>query len=269
MFVVGKVRGWCRRCGYVWFPDIDDPQWRPDPVQMQQWQEERERHYQQQIMTAERALKLLEQERRWLEWHTSMDDHARIMWEEAGIPRDWQDYWQLGYVSDRVFEHGGELFSRPSMTIPKFDFGWRVRNIDFRLIDPPKGVGRYRPVADLPQVAYITTPDEKGLRDEVYVCEGSKKAMVVSIRTGGDAKQVIGLPSCSSWGGMEEKLKSCGRVWILPDPDALNWAYKLGKAIGKGARIVELPQKPDDAILKYGMTPDVFKQQLRQAVKAA
>lgn len=269
MFTVGKVRAWCRKCGGLWFPDMVDPSFRPDPELMKVWQEEREQHYRVQKEMAERALRMLENEKTWLEWHEGMDERARKMWEDVGVPREWQDFWKLGYTDNKQFEHCGEIFTRPSMTIPKFDFGWHVRNIDFRLIDPPSGVGKYRPVPNLPATVFISTPNEKDLRDEVFVVEGSKKAMILSIYTDNDGmRQTIGIPSCTSWAGFEDRLKECGRVWLIGDPDATDWFMKLGRAIGDCARVVELSCKPDDAILKYGLTPNLFKQALRQAIKA-
>jgi hypothetical protein len=251
----------------VLFPDSNDPKFVPDPQLMHQWQEERERTYQQQKETAERALSLLEKERKWLRWHDEMDESARERWNQAGIPNDWQDFWKLGYTQEKQFEYDGVLLARPSLTIPKFDFGWHVRNVDFRLIDPPPGMGKYRPVANIPPAAYISTPNEKCFRDEVFVVEGSKKAMVVSIHTGGDLKQVVGVPSCTSWAGVDKDLNQCGRVWIMMDPDATAWAHKMGKEIGKNARIVEMPHKPDDAILLYGLNSSGLNNLLRQAVK--
>lgn len=267
IFTTGKPRCWCRRCGVVIFPDMIDERLKPDYNQIRIWNEERERQYKQQKEQAEHALELLEKERKWLEWHDQMSEKARNMWENAGIPRDWQDYWKLGYVDSRTFYINDEPFTRPAATIPKFGFGWHVRNIDFRIENPPDNVGKYRPLANVPAAVYITTPDEKTWRDEVYVCEGSKKAMVVSMRTGQDLKQVVGIPSCNSWAGVDQELKQCGRVWVIMDPDATEWAIKLAKEIGKNARIVELPHKADDAIMMYGMTPTLFRQQLRQATK--
>lgn len=267
MFVVGKYRGWCRKCGYIWFPDMADPNFKPDPVLLAQWQAERERQYTVQKEIAERALEVLDREKRWLEWHEHLTDDTRRMWERAGIPRDWQDFWKLGFTEDKRFEVDGQNVTLPSLTIPKFDFGWKCKNIDFRLINPPSGFGRYRPLANLPPVAYNTTPHLSGYGDEVYVVEGSKKAMVVSIRTGGELKQAIGLPSCCSWAGMDTLLRDCGRVWIIFDPDATKWAHKFAQSIGKGARIVELPCKPDDAILYYGMNEKAFQQSLHQATR--
>lgn len=267
MFVVGKPRAWCRRCGIVLFPDMLDKGWKPDPQVMRQWQEERERAAMEARRKAEHQLALLEQERVWVAYHDAMDAAARERWTEAGVPESWQDFWQLGYARERRFEHEGEFFTRAALSIPKFDFGWQPKNIDFRLIDPPEGAGKYRPLANIPPAAYITTPHERCFRDEVFVVEGSKKAMVTALYTGKHLKQVIGLPSCTSWAGMEKKLSACGRVWVIFDPDATDWAMRFAREVGANARVVELAHKPDDAITKYGMTPNMFEQCLRQAVK--
>ena len=263
----GRPRLWCRKCGVVIFPDSEDHSFKPDYEQMRQWNADREAFYRKQKYQAEHALQLLEKEREWLKWHEQMSAAHKQWWLSRGVPEDWQAFWKLGYLDQRTFANADEFFTRPAATIPKFDFGWQVRNIDFRIQDPPKNVGKYRPLANLPAAYYVTTPQEEGLRDEVFAVEGSIKAMIVSMRTGQEQRQVIGLPSCNSWAGAEQALKDCGRVWILFDPDATCWAYKFAKEVGSNARIVELGGKPDDAILRYGMTPANFEFQLRQAVK--
>jgi hypothetical protein len=268
IFLKGKLRAWCRRCGYICFPDSETGHaYRPDPALMRAWQIEREQAAETARMRAQATLDVLSRERKWMDYHNNMDDSARALWKDAGIPVSWQDFWQLGYLSERQFEYGGELLTRAALTIPKFDFGFSLRNIDYRLIDPPAGVGKYRPLQDVPAAAYLSTPNESAWRDEVFVVEGSKKAMVTAIWTGPDLRQVVGLPSCNSWAGMDIALRNCGRVWVILDPDATAWANKFALSVGKNARVVELPHKVDDAILKYGLSPDRFASLLRQARK--
>jgi hypothetical protein len=271
MFTDGRPRGWCRKCGYVWLQGRDDKDFKPDTQLTRRWNEEREHQYRLQKAQAERALDILAKERRWITYHENLEksQSARELWAESGIPVDWQDFWKVGYVPEKTFEHDGVFYTRPALCIPKFDFGWKPTNIDFRLIDPPENVGKYRPLADLPAAAFISTPNETELRDEVFVVEGSKKAMVLSIRTGKDVKQVFGVPGCMSWAGVDERLRDkCGRVWVLFDPDAPHAAYKFARSVGESARVVELPLKPDDAILQARMTKQEFGRFLRQAVRA-
>lgn len=200
----------------------------------------------------------------WEALHERMTQENYAWWEKQGIPPEWADFWRLGYTSEKQFEHDGQAFTRPAYTIPKFDLTWKPTNMDYRLLEPPPGVGKYRPAYGLPAAAFYSRPDKAELDDEIFVVEGSKKAMVVSIKADlSEARQVIGVPSKNSWAGIEERVKDCGRVWIILDPDGQVWAHKLAKVIGKAARVIELPTKPDDAFLQYGMTPALWRDYLR------
>lgn len=251
----------------MWFPHMRDPNWRPDPGMMKRWQDERAAQTAEVKAKAERTLALIEKERRWMSYHDNLDEAARSWWISQGIEPEWQDWWKLGYVAERGFEHNDEVFTRPAFTIPKFDLGWHFTNIDYRIVNPPENVGKYRPIAGLPAAFFLSRPDMKQFSDEVFIVEGSKKAMVLGLRKGLLHNTVIGIPGKSAWAGVEERVKPCGRVWIILDPDAIEWAHKLGRAIGSAARIVELPTKIDDAILHYGLSWPRFQGALRQAVK--
>lgn len=259
----------CRVCGKTGWADQLNPALRQelDPAKLEYLREaERQRH-------AARQAELLQALQRftiseiWEALHTRMDQQNYQWWETQGIPREWADFWQLGFINEKHFEGDGTRFTRPAYTIPKFDLEWQPKNIDYRLLDPPQGVGKYRPEYGLPAAAFFSRPDEQQFPDEVFIVEGSKKAAVVAIHQNParEARQVIGLPSCNSWAGMDERLKECGRVWVIFDPDALAWGEKFARAIGNAARLVELPVKPDDAFVQYGMTPASWKQTLKHA----
>jgi len=198
----------------------------------------------------------------WAELHERMTDTNYRWWESQGIPADWADFWKLGYTAEKRFEHDGDLFTRSAYTIPKFDLTWKPTNIDYRIIDPPPGVGKYRPSPGLPAAAFLSRPDHDKMTDSITIVEGSKKAMVVSIWQGNE-NQVIGIPGCSSWAGVD-KLQA-GRVYIVLDPDARAWALKLARAIGPAARVVVLPVKPDDAFTQHGMSTAEWGRVLRGA----
>ena len=85
--------------------------------------------------------------------------------------------------------------------------------------------------------------------------EGAKKAMVLSVY-GTAAMMTIGLPGARSWAGMVERLQAVGRVYVMLDPDARQPAADLCRAIGKNARLVRVPEKPDDLLMKFGATFD-------------
>ena len=92
-----------------------------------------------------------------------------------------------------------------------------------------------------------------------YICEGSKKAMVATIRGKLGDNQIVGVPSCNSWGGIVEKIKAAklDRVYVILDPGANSWTMSLVKEIGENARAVFLPSKLDDGFLDYGLTSEL------------
>lgn len=174
-------------------------------------------------------------------------------WENQGIPRNWADWWKLGYLPEKTFKHEEAIYTRPAYTIPKFEFGWKPTNMDYRLVDPPPGVGKYRFEQGLNLAVFLSRPDLSDFTDEIMITEGSKKAMVTSLYTFPDKEEnlVIGLPSKAAWCGISERIKSLGRVWIALDPGAEREAFKLAEMIGKAARVLTLPFKIDDGFLHY------------------
>lgn len=199
----------------------------------------------------------------WAECHRRLGDEQRRWWTEQGIPASWQEFYQLGYTPDRAFQGDAGLFHRPAYTIPIFETGWQAVNCQYRIVDPPKGVGKYRQEPGLPAAAFLSRPDLP-MADHMLVVEGAKKAAVLCARLP-KQPQIVGLPGALSWAGMDDRLADCGRVYIMLDPDARAAAVKLARAIGPAARVVELPAKPDDWILQYGATAENFRAALRYA----
>lgn len=205
----------------------------------------------------------------WKALHLRMTDENRAWWEQQGIPREWQDYWRLGYTPDKLFEYDGNIYHSPAYTIPKFEFQWVQVNTDYRLTDYPEGAGKYRMEVNMPAAAFISYPHHQQFTDEVFVVEGSKKAMVTALYTAWNTyRTVIGLPAKKSWAGMDERLRECGRVWVIPDPDAEREGYEFAKSVGDNARVVCLPAKIDDAINSRKLDWRTFESMLRYARKA-
>lgn len=192
----------------------------------------------------------------WQLFVSRMTEENRQWWRSQGIPDIWIDFWRLGYTPDKTFEYQDKLYHSPAYTIPKFDYGWKPTNIDYRLTTYPDGAGKYRPAAELPPAPFVSRPDMEQVTDEVVIVEGSKKAMVCTlygVHNDNGKIHVFGIPSKTSWAGIAAKVNGCGRVWIALDPDATDCAYKLAGAIGKAARVMEMPFKPDDGFLFYGL----------------
>ena len=116
---------------------------------------------------------------------------------------------------------------------------------------------------------FLSRPDLPELAPDgvAIVVEGSKKAAVTCIYLN-DSPQVIGVPSCNSWAGVDKALITRAElVYVVLDPDAQAWAYRKAAIIGKAARIVTLPSKIDDAFTKQGLTEDILRSLFRQARK--
>lgn len=206
----------------------------------------------------------------WEAFNRRMGPENRAWWRAAGIPDDWQNFWKLGFVPEKRFEYEKTIHTSPAYTIPKFGFDWHPANIDYRLVNPPNPNNKYRPAPGLPPAPFITRPDLSGPTDESYILEGSKKSAVFAIASGIPVETTcFGVPSKNSWAGIVDLVKDCGRVWIILDPDAFEWAAKLAKEIGDRARVIRLPFKADDGILQYGMTPERWESAKKWAVKPA
>lgn len=261
-FTDGKPRGWCRNCGGIFWPD-DASSSKITTAEMEQWRQEREAAEQRRRLEAEKALAHLRQEKVWLEYVALMDDKARQWWDNAGVPPDWQEYLQLGYMPNKVYcDRDGEQQMSPAYTIPYFRAGFEFVTMQYRLnsADPSQ---RYRFERGLRTTYYQVLPDEP-MGERALIVEGAKKAMVAHIH-GNTGLTALAVPSKADFGGVAEAVKNCGRVYVLLDPDAEQRAYKLAAQIGPAARVVTLPVKVDDAIIRHGLTAAELAAYLRQA----
>lgn len=193
--------------------------------------------------------------------HAAMGEEDREWWRSQGIPDDWQDFWNLGVISNKTIYNKklDKTLTCKAYSIPKFDLGWKLVNIDYRIYDPPLGWGKYRPEPGIPPAPFLSRPDLERLDNDglAIAMEGSKKAAVACIHL--DGIQIIGLPSCSSWAGMEERLKEAKHVLLVLDPDAEKAASKLLTTIGTGHVIrVTLPTKIDDAFNLGALNKQAF-----------
>jgi hypothetical protein len=230
--------------------------------QRREWAQRNELERQQRALYRTQRLAEFSTSELWEECHNRMTEANRQWWRSQGIPDDWQDWWHFGYIAQRTFRHGDQTFVSPAYTIPIFDLGWAPVNMQYRIETPPEGVGKYRQEFGLPAAAFLSRPDQE-LGGELIVVEGAKKAAVVSLAL--DAMQVVGIPGASSWAGIDERLKGSERVYVILDPDAEAQARKLTVALGKVARLITLPTKPDDAILYHDATGQDFRRLMRQA----
>ena len=150
-----------------------------------------------------------------------------------------------------------------SMTIPKYELGFELMNMDFRMLGAPPEEGKYRPFPGCPVAPFISRPDSSSLSNSngvAFLVEGSKKAMITSMYLNG--AQVVGLPSSNSWANVPERLNDAELIYILLDPDAWSWGQRMMKLIGPRARQVTLPVKIDDGLLSGALTVESLLQAL-------
>lgn len=270
--------GWCRKCGYRWWQgQLDNKPVDPKVIELLE-QQSREAKEKREI---ERNKKLSEfsTAELWNELHARLGIEQREWWRNAGIPDDWQDYLKLGYTPDRPYNTATGLEHSPAYTIPYFGLGFIFKTMQYRLCNPLNPADRYRFESGLGTSYYMTTPSIK-IHDEVIVCEGAKKGMVVKIWGGEQKTTVLAVPSKNDWRGcgIIEALKDCGRVYVVFDPDCYelppdanaNWTpqpIQFAKELGNSARIVECPVKSDDAFVGYGMTKEEWRMLKKQATR--
>ena len=190
--------------------------------------------------------------------HRRLTDDHRKWWAKRGVDNDWQDYLKLGYVQDKAYySQDGQLYHSTAYSIPYFHENFSLKTIQYRLDNPQRPQDRYRFENGLPSNYYMTQPDAP-LQDRVVICEGAIKSIVTRAYGIEDPTiSVMAVPSKSVWCNISEVVKACSIVWVILDPDGTKEAVKLAHKIGKAARIVELPDKVDDALMAGMMHTDL------------
>jgi len=260
---------WCRHgdCGYRGWLDDDKQDWKPDPRLAQKWLEDKA------IREAEQYAKDLA----WREgfkvgyirgWHDAMSERERAWWYQQGITSYQIDHYTLGYIPQKRIRVGDGFTEVAVYTIPIRDpDDWdTIVNIQYRIADPLPGIGKYRQEAGISAAAFFAEP--RGINDSAIIVEGAKKAMVVYDRLDG-AVQVVGLPGNTPGDRIITKIaeQKYKRIWIALDPGCLAKAENIARQIG-GGWVVNLPDKPDDAILRGILTVERLREYARQARQA-
>ena len=210
---------------------------------------------QEKIDKANKAIEELRRARKWIEDHDNMTDTARDKWEMRGIPECWQDYWWLGYRENFSYSHAGNWYTSPSLTIPIFQCkDTEPRQVRHRILSPIDPQDKYRPErAGIEAMPFLCDRDAQlDAFDRVIVVEGEIKAAVTYLTLDRPKWQVVGIPGKQSWSKLADELKDRKDTVIMLDPDAKADAVRMARSIG-GAKVVDLPEKIDDMIIKYGL----------------
>lgn len=263
-FTRGKIVGWCRQCHSLFWPGKH-----PNLEGLETWRKEQEAREEQRKRSAERALEGLRRERFWLRYHEEMGDTGREYWERRGVPRSFQDWWQLGYCQDRSFYLSGQNYITDSATIPIFAPGWKAHNVKHRLIEAPSNHGKYRYELRSQRYSLWHANPELGLSGSVCAVEGEIKAMVVFAKLDDAATNVVGLPGATLSKEMLALFDDVERVTLVMDPDARKQAWAIVKRLGrKRCRVLIPPMKIDDGIIASHMTKRELGALMRTAVPA-
>lgn len=246
-----KIIGWCRSCGYVWFPDRDNPVSKED---FEKWRQEQLAREQQRKREAERAIQLLQSEKIWEAYHGKLNPWAIETIGSWGITKDFADYWQLGLIPDYVVHSASGEYHSPAISIPVWQPGWKVSNVKVRVLNPRSGGDRYRKLYKTGQdQPFVAWPDLKS--DVCFIAEGEKKAMVVA-EWADRGMQVMGVPTKTPSTEMLAKFDSFKKLILCLDPDARKDGslVRMVSALGKfRTNVLTLPGKVDDMISQHGL----------------
>ena len=235
------------------FPEIKDKNWKISPQERAkraaEYAREREESLKREIEKAQLVLKELQEARSWLRYHEQLDDFAKGLYEQRGIPEFFQEFWKFGYSADKLFISDGEEWHTPTLTIPIFEPGWNCINVRHRLLNHKKLNDKYRPDrSGLPAALYVADPDKK-IENKTFLVEGEFKAMTTFVTIDDPGMQVIGIPGKNCKLDLLNKMKNCDPVYICLDPDAKKEAQEIANIIGRSrSRVVNLPGKIDDMI---------------------
>lgn len=234
--------------------------------------ERAQRELEESIQRANEALKGLREANKWIKYHEQLenDDRARVLWSMRGIPDIYQDLFCFGYDNQHVIGTSQGQWITPTLTIPVFELSTRqCLNIRHRLLNPQRPGDKYRPErSGLPTSLWIADPDLV-TPARTLVVEGEIKAAVCYITADDPSLQVVGVPgkSISSDFIAAQVTTTDAPVYICYDPDARNKAQDLAATVGSRARIITLPDKIDDMILKHKLDKAWMRQTFRQATR--
>ena len=241
------------------------------------------RELEEKIREAEKALKELREAQSWTIYHEQITETARQIWAERGVSETWQDIWQLGYVADYPLwrkDDGAwvDWWHSPTIVFPVWGNGWQVNNVKHRLlVEPPTGGKYHTEKRNVPAAPFITDPDRTG--GPLLLLEGEIKSMVAYITLDDPGFQVAGLPGATPDPGMWQAFENYDPIYLCLDPDAYDRSIqkpdnpapveRAVSALGTDrVRMIRLPDKIDDLILRYGLGKDWMRQLLKTAKRA-
>lgn len=253
--------GFCRQCMKTfWLTDLE----KIDPLEkLDRQKRAREREVQELAMIERRITDWQRRADYRAGFHDGMSYAAREWWMGQGITDESIDWYGLGMCKWSWNNNAdGEQRKVTAYTIPIRDpQTWEVVNMQYRLENPPPGVGKYLQSQGLPARSFYARQHTGG---DVLIVEGAKKAIVLDQFTDRTI-QIVGLPGITPSDRLIDELAGYKRKWLLPDPDVLEKPVQRFREHLTDLRVVRLPVKPDDAVLQRGMGKDELRNFMRYA----
>ncbi|RLC98963.1 MAG: hypothetical protein DRI46_10320 [Chloroflexi bacterium] len=267
-----KVRATCRQCHVTFFPDKDQSSSLTEEERLEITEESRKRKELQAMAQATREAEF-DQFQPWKEYMT-MTGQQRSAWKSEGLSFELQDRYQLGYVEQREFWNDGISIRRDALTIPMHSYDSQINNIQFRMLNVPKGWGKYRSLKGFPMSLFFAIPS-KPIGGRVVLVEGAKKAMLIqeALDSVGYYAGVIAIHSKMPSVNVMLQLDDADELIIALDPDAYvpdkngnePAVSRIISAVSTTIRAARFSCKPDDLIHKYGGTADDIVKTLQVA----
>jgi len=271
MFLGDKPHGWCRKCGYMWWPDSKTVRLTPEERE-QRARVAQELAEQRRISISEMRQKFHDA-RSWEPHHLkAFDGEGLKAWAERGIPEAYVAVWELGY----------DLRDGGSLVIPIWSVGRRVLNVKRRMLHPGKNVPRYtQEMAGVPGAVFVANYFLDSLDGvPVLVVEGEIKAMAVTVALARHMRStrpfcVAGLPGRDVSVFELDILRQANPIWIAPDPDVLpgpaaqrvaSLAFLIKELRIPPKRVIELPDKIDDLMNRGHLSAETLIRRLRSSL---
>lgn len=243
-----RGNGFCRQClKTFWLSDLNEL----DPLEkLERARKARENAARETALQAARLSSWQERAAYRQGWHDALSFAAREWWHAQGITDESIDWYGLGVCQyPLVNQRTQEQRDFTAYTIPIHDpETWQIVNTQYRLENPPEGLGKYRQERGLAARSFYAMPHTG---EDCLVVEGAKKAIVLR-QLLGETIQVVGLPGITPAERLIDELLIYKRKYLLPDPDVENATLQRFRDHLPNLRVVRLPVKPDDAVTKYG-----------------
>lgn len=261
----GNSFGLCRKCGYKWTPGKEDAHWTPrERLQFKIKARQLEIEYlRRKSVELEELSKKIHEQGFYRDYCEAAKADKRVMayFESIGVPADWVEYLQWGYIPDFKVTGRNSSYRDSAFTFPVWSMK-RIENIKVRVEHPINKEDRYRNIYKSGcQHLYTPVHESDKLACQVVVAEGEKKAAVIQIHGGlASDVQVVGLQSVTPEKRIVDILKHSNTdvFYLALDPDAyvkdsngVASVLKLAKDIGEDRCRLVLPPRDtkfDDAI---------------------